>query len=114
MSVKVTLATILTLGLLAPAAFAQTTAPPGPGDQTPGTAAINARQRRQGQRIRIGEQRGTIDAVEARRLRAMERRLRTLEQRFRTSDGRLTARERVRLRRLLNQASRAIARAGRG
>ena len=113
MSLKVTLATVLTLGLLAPAAFAQTSAPAGPGDQA-GTAGLNARQRRQGQRIRIGEQRGTIDAAEARRLRAMERRLRTLEQQFRTSDGRLTARERVRLQRLLNRASRAIARAGRG
>lgn len=101
MSLRLPMATLLTLGLLAPAASAQ------PADR------IDARQQAQAQRIQAGIERGTITEAEARRLTALETRVGTLEQRFRQSGGRLTARERVRLNRALTQVSRAIARAGR-
>ena len=113
MSLRLTLATLLTVGLLAPAALAQSPAAPSQGNQPGRRMGIDARQRAQMRRIHAGRQRGTINTVESRRLLAREARLRTLEQRLRTSGGTLTARERARLHRLLNQANRAIARAGR-
>jgi hypothetical protein len=101
MSLRMSLATLLILGLLAPAVSAQ------PADR------IDARQRAQAQRIQAGIERGTITADEARRLAALETRLGNLERRLRASGGRLTAGERLRLHRALTQLSRAIARAAR-
>lgn len=101
MALRLPIATLLTLGLLAPAAQAQS------------TDRIDARQWAQNQRIQAGIERGTINPAESRRLTALETRIGNLEQRLRTSGGRLTARERVRLHRALAQMSRAIARAGR-
>lgn len=113
MSMRLTLATLLTIGILAPAASAQTTAPPTRKDQAQSRAGIDARQRMQERRLEAGQKRGTISADEARRLQARQQRLTTLEQRLRASNGTFSARERARLHRLLNQLSRAIARAGR-
>lgn len=101
MSLRLPIATLLTLGLLAPAAYAQ------PANR------IDARQRAQSQRIQAGIQRGTITPAESRRLTALQTRVGRMEQRLRESGGRLTAPERVRLNRALNQLSRAIARAAR-
>ncbi len=113
MSLRLTLATLLTVGLLAPAAFAQSPAVPGQRGQAGGRTGIDARQRMQMRRIHAGQRRGTINAAESRSLLAREARLRAIEQRLRASNGTLTVRERARLHRLLNQVNRAIARAGR-
>ena len=119
MSLRTVLATALSIGLLAPIAFAQSPQPPGP-QGSPGQRArgisitLNARQRLQMRRIRTGRERGAIDRAEFGRLVALERAIRVHEQRLRTSDGALTVRERLRLQRELNRAGRAIRRAGRG
>lgn len=114
MSLRTTFATLLTIGLLAPAAFAQSPTPQAPRDQDGRGASIAARQRLQLGRIRAGHQRGTITDAERQRLLAMERHVRTLAQELRKSEGKLTGRERLRLHQQLNRASRAIRRAGRG
>lgn len=114
MSLRTTLATVLTIGLLAPAAFAQSPASQGVPNQAGRVQGVVARQRAQLNRIRAGQKAGAINAAEGRRLLAMERRIQVLAQRLRTSGGTLTLRERLRLQHELNRASRAIRRAGRG
>ncbi len=111
MTLRTVLATVLSIGLLAPAAFAQSPGPQGPPGQR-ARDGINARQRLQLKRIRTGHERGAIDTAELRRLVAMQRAIRVHEQQLRTSGGELTAQERLRLQRALNHASRAIRRAG--
>jgi len=114
MSLRTILATALTIGLLTPAAFAQSPAAPAPPDHAGRPAAVGARQKMQLKRIQAGQKRGTISTAERRRLLAMERQIRTLAQQLRESDGKLTGQERARLQRELNRVSRAIRRAGRG
>ena len=114
MSLRTTLMTALAVGLLAPAAFAQTPSPQATPDQGARTPGIATRQRLQQARIRAAQKRGTLTAPEHRRLMAMERRIQALARQLRAADGKLTARERVQLQRELNRASRAIRRAGRG
>jgi len=64
-------------------------------------------------RIRTGRQRGAIDAAELARLQALQQWIRAQAQQLRSSGDTLTVRERLRLQRALNSASRAIRRAGR-
>jgi hypothetical protein len=101
MSSRLPLAVLVTLGLFAPTANAQT------------TDKIDARQSAQSQRIQAGVQRGTITAAELRRLSAVQSRVEQMEQRLRESGGTFTARERARVHRALHQLSRTIARAAR-
>ena len=69
---------------------------------------INARQREQQQRIRAGIRSGELTRVEAARLEAEEARIRLAEARARHSGGVFTPRERARIQRELNHASRDI------
>ena len=69
---------------------------------------INARQREQQQRIRTGIRSGELTRVEAARLEAEEARIRLDEARARHSGGVFTPRERARIQRELNHASRDI------
>lgn len=101
MSPRLPLAILVTLGLFAPTASAQT------------TDRIDARQAAQSQRIQAGVQRGTITPAELGRLTALQTRVGQMEQRLRESGGTFTARERARVNRALHQLSRTIARAAR-
>jgi len=69
---------------------------------------INARQREQQQRIRAGIRSGELTRVEAARLQADEARIRRAEAHARHSGGVFTPRERARIQRELNHASRDI------
>jgi hypothetical protein len=75
----------------------------------PSEAGINARQRRQQERIAQGTRSGELTRREAARLEAEQRQIRREERVFR-SDGRLSPWERADLNRDLNRASRDIAR----
>lgn len=70
--------------------------------------SINARERRQQERIRRGVRDGELTRREAERLEAREARIRVEEAYARRSGGGLSARERARLERRLNGSSRAI------
>ena len=112
---RTVLATVLSIGLLAPAAFAQ--APQAPGAQGPEgqrARSIHLRQQQQVKRIQTGRERGVIDPAEFRKLMGIQRAIRAETQRLRQSGDGLTMRERLRIHRDLNRSSRAIRRAVRG
>jgi hypothetical protein len=71
------------------------------------TPVINRRQYHEQQRIRQGIRSGELTRVEAARLEAEQSRIRLDEARAR-QDGRVTCRERTRINRELNRASRNI------
>lgn len=70
--------------------------------------SINARERRQERRIHQGVRSGELTRREARRLQAQQARIRVNEAYARRSGGRFTARERARIQRQENRASRRI------
>jgi hypothetical protein len=70
--------------------------------------SINARERRQEQRIRQGERSGELTRSEAERLQAEQARIRVDEAYARRSGGELTAKERARIEREENRASKDI------
>jgi len=70
--------------------------------------SINQRQHNQAVRIRNGVRSGELTARETGRLVREQVQIRRMEERFRDSGDGLSARERVRLQRELNQASRHI------
>jgi len=72
-----------------------------------GPRGINARERREQQRINQGIRSGELTWREARRLEAGLARIR-ISERFARSDGHISPRERARLERELNRESRAI------
>lgn len=78
--------------------------------QTQRRGSINSRQQNQRQRIRQGVQTGELTRQETRRLVGEQVQIRHMEARFRRSGDGLTGRERFRLQRELNQASRHIRR----
>ena len=69
---------------------------------------INARERRQQERIRQGERSGELTRREAARLEAEQARIRVDEAYARRSGDGLTAKERARLERELNRSSKDI------
>jgi hypothetical protein len=69
---------------------------------------INARERRQEQRIRQGVRSGELTRRETERLQAEEAKIRVDEAFARRSGGELTAKERARIERELNRASKDI------
>ena len=69
---------------------------------------LNERQREQRERIQQGRRSGELTRAERARLAAREAEIRRREARYRKSGGRMTAAERARLERELNQTSRAI------
>ena len=69
---------------------------------------INAREREQQKRIREGIRSGELTRHEARRLEAEQARIRVDEAYARRSGGEFTPRERLRIQRELNHASRNI------
>lgn len=91
------------LAALAPAAEAHSRLPKC---QQP--RSINAREQRQQKRIAQGIRSGELTRREARRLEAEQARIRVDEAYARRSGGEFTARERARIQRELNQASRHI------
>ena len=70
--------------------------------------SINARQGRQTTRIRQGVRSGELTRRETQRLAAEQASIRTQEAFYRRSGGEFTARERARVQRELQQASRHI------
>ncbi len=74
----------------------------------PSEASIDGREREQRQRIRQGRESGALTHREAARLLREQRQIRREERRFRANDGHLGPRERARLNRALNRASRDI------
>ena len=70
--------------------------------------SINARQSRQTTRIRQGVRSGELTRRETQRLAAEQASIRTQEAFYRRSGGEFTARERARVQRELQQASRHI------
>ena len=115
MSLRTSIATALIIGLLAPVAFAQSTAVQrGPRQGLKRPDGITARQRLQQRRIQAGQKRGAISPGERDRLLARQKQIRTLRQQLRSSGGTLDRSERLRLHRQLNQLSRTIRRFGRG
>jgi len=76
----------------------------GMAQSTPG---VDRRERRQQARIRHGVRSGSLTRREAHRLRRQQALTRALEARAK-ADGRVTARERVRLQRRENRTSRRI------
>jgi hypothetical protein len=74
----------------------------------PSEASIDGREREQSQRIRQGRKSGALTNREAARLVREERQIRREERRFRANDGHLGPRERAKLNRDLNRASRDI------
>ena len=119
MFLRTAIATALVIGLLSPAAFAQTTTAqrrPGPTVARPGITGsldITARQRLQQRCIQFGQRRGAISAAERGHLLARQRQIHALRQRLLATDGRIDIRERLRLHRELNLLSRKIRRFGR-
>ena len=91
----------LALALLAPLAAAQAK----PNCRPHG---VNARERRQEQRIHQGVRSGELTRREAERLQAEQARIRVDEAFARRSGGEFTARERARIEREQNKASRDI------
>jgi hypothetical protein len=73
-----------------------------------GRRHINNRQQHQQQRIRQGVRSGELTRREAARLQAQEARIRVNEAYARRSGGEFTQRERFRIQRQLNHASRNI------
>ena len=69
---------------------------------------INARQQRQNQRIKQGVQSGELTRRETRRLAAEQAAIRVDEAFYRRSGGEFTARERARIQKELQQASKDI------
>jgi hypothetical protein len=104
MVTRIAFATLLSLGLMTPAAWAQTAHP----DRA---AGVNVRQARQAARIRHGVHGGSITRGEVNRLRADEAAVRAEERAYRQSGHDLTPRERRDLQRDLNRTSREIRRA---
>jgi hypothetical protein len=104
MVTRIVFATLFTVGLTAPVAFAQPAHPHRP-------ASVNARQERQTDRIKDGIHDGGVTRGEANRLRADEAAVRAEERAYRRSGDGLTPRERADLQRDLNQTSREIYRA---
>ena len=96
--------------LLAPAALAAALLAPSAaqGEGVKHPHSINARERRQQQRIRQGERDGELTRREAERLEAREARIRVEEAYARRSGGGLSAAERARLERELNRSSKDI------
>jgi hypothetical protein len=84
--------------------FAQATNPPG--RKTP---RVDAREKVQKERIKEGVKSGELTRREARRLAAEQKKIRVDEAKAK-SDGKVTARERAKLNKQLNKASRDIAR----
>ncbi len=70
--------------------------------------SVNARERRQERRIHQGVRSGELTRREAGRLQAREAKIRVDEAYARRSGGRFTARERARIQREQNRASRHI------
>ncbi len=70
--------------------------------------SVNARERRQERRIHQGVRSGELTRREAGRLQAREARIRVDEAYARRSGGKFTARERARIQREENRASRRI------
>ena len=70
--------------------------------------SVNARQQRQQQRIRQGVRSGELTRRETRRLAAEQAAIRVDEAFYRRSGGEFTARERARVRREVQQASKHI------
>jgi hypothetical protein len=96
--------------LLAPALLAGALLAPAAA-QAKGTyhpRSINARERREQQRIRQGERSGELTRSEAERLEAEQARIRVAEAYARRSGDGLSAEERARLKRELNRSSRDI------
>jgi len=99
--------------LLAPALFVAVIAfPLAPQAQASRSACkpkpVNARQARQSARIRQGVRSGELTRRETQRLAAEQAVIRTQEAFYRRSGGEFTARERARVQRELQQASRHI------
>ena len=99
--------------LLAPALFVAAIAfPLAPQAQASRPACkpkpVNARQARQRARIRQGVRSGELTRRETQRLAAEQAVIRTQEAFYRRSGGEFTARERARVQRELQQASRHI------
>lgn len=96
--------------LLAPLALVATMFPAAALAQTSAThpSGINARERRQQQRIRQGVRSGELTRREAERIEAREAKTNVDEAYARRSGGRLTAAERLRLQQQLNRNNRVI------
>ena len=104
MVTRIVFATLFTVGLTAPVAFAQPAHPHRP-------AGVNARQERQAARIKDGVHDGSVTRGEANRLRADEASVRAEERVYRRSGDGLNPRERADLERDLNRTNREIYRA---
>ncbi len=104
MVTRIVLATLCTMSLTAPVAFAQPAHPHRP-------AGVNARQERQAARIKDGIHDGSVTRGEADRLRADEAAVRAEERIYRRSGQGLNPRERADLERDLNRTNREIYRA---
>jgi hypothetical protein len=104
MVTRIVFATVLTMGMTTPVAWAQPAHPHR-------VAGVNARQARQADRIRHGIHDGAVTRGEANRLRADEAAVRAEERAYRRSGNGMTPRERGDLQRDLNRTSREIRRA---
>jgi len=104
MVTRIVFATLFSVGLAAPTAFAQPAHPHRP-------ASVNARQHRQTDRIKDGIHDGSVTRREANRLRADEAAVRAEERVYRRTGDGLSPRERADLQRDLNRTSREINRA---
>lgn len=96
--------TVITLALLSAAALAQAA-----DTTTPATPRVDARQAVQEQRIDQGQASGELTRREARRLEAEQKGINKVETAVK-ADGTVTAKERARLHRLQDKASRDIRR----
>lgn len=96
----------LTVAALACASLALAAAPTEAQCRHP--RSINARERREQERIRQGERSGELTRREAERLEAEQARIRVDEAYARRSGDGLTAKERARLERELNRSSKDI------
>ncbi|MBC8104157.1 MAG: hypothetical protein H7Z41_16405 [Cytophagales bacterium] len=87
------------LGLTLTVSAAQAAAPP---------KSVNQRQQAQRDRIQAGRKSGELTRVEAERLRARQAQTRRQEARYRASGDKLTAAERAKLQRELNEDAKVI------